>query len=135
MTKRILIPPITDRELKRWGHIRPVMVFHRQLYYIKPGDPRNESFVWDAKRVERADKISPIQDIRTYHGFSYHGFFKPSVAEVLAQIPKELLPEVAAFEIIKRPENAANLNEEKEALNQGFHVATTRLYWEIKEGK
>ena len=50
------------------------------------------------------------------------------VAEVLKQIPEDILNQVIAFEIIGQPETADDLNKEQEALNAGYHVATTRLY-------
>jgi hypothetical protein len=54
--------------------------------------------------------------------------FKPSIAEVLAQIPEEHLEQVLAFEIVDSPNNVDDLNAEREALNAGYHIATTRLY-------
>lgn len=34
------------------------------------------------------------------HGYGYYGLFKPSVGEIIRQIPKDLLEKVVAFEII-----------------------------------
>lgn len=124
------IPEISDDELfTLCTRIRTVVDFPKKgKFFIKPVDPRNASFMWSPKPDKRAKDLKPLRVIRTYHTWSYYGFFKPSIAEVIAQIPKELLDQVVAFEIIKYPKTADDLNEESEALNAGYHVATTRLY-------
>ncbi len=99
-----------------------------ELYYIEPVDPRGVAFSWDPIPTEKAMGIMPVRDITTYHSFGYYGNFKPSVAEVLAMIPQELVDEVVAFEIIKSPETADDLNRNSGARDAGYHVATTRLY-------
>ncbi len=98
-------------------------------YYIKSVDPRKVSFIWSAKADKLAEGLNKIADITTYHTFGYHGFFKPSIAEVIEQIPKKFLGKVVAFEIVDSPKDVYDLNKHREALNQGFHVATTRLYF------
>ena len=57
-----------------------------------------------------------------------YGMFKPSIAEVISCIPEYMWKKVYAFEIVDKPRDASDLNKEREALNAGFHVATTRLY-------
>lgn len=99
-----------------------------ELYYIEPVDPRGVAFSWDPIPTEKAMGLKPVRDIQTYHTFGYHGFFKPSIAEVLAMIPLEVVDEVVAFEIVDGPETAEDLKENLEAFNAGYHVATTRLY-------
>jgi hypothetical protein len=86
------------------------------------------SFLWDAKPAKKAKKLKTLCDITTHHSFGFAGFFKPSIAEVLAQIPEEHLDKVVAFEIVEAPESADDLNREREATNAGYHVAKTRLY-------
>jgi hypothetical protein len=126
---KIKIPPITDERIKELlARIKPVITKDGIKRYIKLCHPRNEAYTWDAKPTDEAEGITPIIQIKTYHTFGYHGFFKPSLAEVLAQIPEEHIERCAAFEIVERPKRAEDLNEESEALNQGFHVATTQLY-------
>lgn len=112
-------------------HIKPIMVFEGRLFFIEEPRSRDEAFTWDPKPTTQARDISPVIDITTYHTFGYYGFFKPTWAEVLAQIPRAFLPLVSAFEIIDWPKNATDLNEKADALNQGYHVATTRLYREL----
>lgn len=123
------IPEISDEELnRRLKRIKPVVEFDGVKRYIRRCHPRNVAYTWDAKPARVADDIRPLETVTTYHTFGYHGFFKPSVAEVASQIPERLLESVVAFEIIKRPQTAEDLNLEQRALNKGFHVATTQLY-------
>jgi hypothetical protein len=72
--------------------------------------------------------LSVLCDITTHHPYGYYGSFKPSIAQVLQQIPREHLDKVVAFEIVKFPKTVDDLDPESEILNSGYHVATTRLY-------
>jgi hypothetical protein len=92
-----------------------------ELRYVRvPRDLRNMSFLWDArpKLWGRTSDLGYFASISTYHTFGYQGFFKPSVAEVLAQIPEDLLGQTVAFEVLGPSRATAD----------GYHVATTRLY-------
>ncbi len=99
-----------------------------ERYYIKPVDPFNIAYAWDPKPSDKATGLKHLCDIRTYHTYGYYGSFKPSIAEVLAQIPAEHLDIVVAFEIVDSPKDVNDLNREREAMDAGYHVATTRLY-------
>jgi hypothetical protein len=60
---------------------------------------------------------------------SFHGYFKPSIAEVMAhiaQLPVEIQEKVVAFELVRVPQTAGDLREHQEATEAGFHVATAR---------
>jgi hypothetical protein len=96
--------------------------------YIKPVDLFNIAYTWDSKSADEATDLKPLCDITTHHTYDYKLFFKPSIAEVLAQIPAEHLDKVVAFEIVGSPKTIGDLDREQEALNMGYHVATTRLY-------
>lgn len=131
--QKVWIPEITDKELKRRARrIKPTVRFGKgtreRLRYIKPVNLRNVAYTWDPKPAEVAKGLSPLRVITTYHGYGAPSFFKPSVAEVLAAIPDDIIDQVVAFEIIKCPETVDDLNREPEALNAGYHVAITRLY-------
>lgn len=107
--------------------IKPVVRFTSGLHYIKPVDLFTIAFTWDPKRASKAKGLRKLRDITTYHTYGYHGFFKPSIAEVLAQIPAELLGEAVAFET-HGPDSVDDLNAHLEELNAGLHVACTTLY-------
>jgi hypothetical protein len=99
------------------------------LFFIKPVDLKNVSFIWSPKPTKEARGLKKLQVITTYHTYGYHGMFKPSIAEVLTQIPQDLTGRVVAFEV-KGPETAEDLNKHPVELNEGFHVAETTLYTE-----
>lgn len=129
MTTTLEIPKITDERLAALAaRIKPVVRNRNNaLAYVAPCDLRNEAFTWDPKITRRADNLVKHATIRTLHTYGYYGFFKPSIAEVLAQIPADLIEQTVAFETVG-PADADAINEESAALNAGFHVATTRLY-------
>ena len=110
--------------------IKPVMEFREEgRSYIKPVDIFAESFTWDPEPAIKAPGLKPFCDITTYHSYGYIGYFKPSVAQVILQIPQEHLDKVIAFEIVKVPDEFPDEpSPEYEALDAGYHTATTRLY-------
>ena len=63
--------------------------------------------------------------ITTYHCYDHHGFFRPLIAEVLAQIPEEDLERAVAFEI----EHVGFSDGDK------YHTAKTKLYERRPEPK
>lgn len=126
------IPEVSEEKIKElFSRIKPVIDYNGVKKYIKDVDPFNISYIWSPKTKGIANNLIAIKDIITYHSYGYYGLFKPSIAEVLAQIPDDIVDKVDAFEIIEHPECAEDLNDNSDALNDGFHVAKTRLY-EIK---
>lgn len=123
------IPEITEERLKELAkRIRPVVRNRNNaLAYIKPCDLRKVAFTWDPKITRKADNLVKHATIKTLHTWAYYGMFKPSIAEVLAQIPEDLIEDTVAFETIG-PQDANDLNNQRDAVNEGFHIATTRLY-------
>lgn len=128
--KKRWIPEVPNERIEELAErIKPVVQFGQEnRCYIKPVDLFNIAYTWDPKVADKATGLKSLCDITTYHTYGYYGFFKPSIAEVLAQIPAEHLDKVVAFEIVGSPKTADDLNREHEALNAGYHVATTRLY-------
>ena len=121
---------ITDEKLQSLlARIKPVFDFpNKGKCFVKVDDPRGVSYVWDPTSIGSVTGLKPLCDITTYHTFGYYGLFKPSVAEVLAQIPEDKLNQVVAFEIVNQPRTSSDLNAQIDAINAGFHRATTRLY-------
>jgi hypothetical protein len=118
-----------QRILELVERIKPVVMFRNEgCCYIKPVDPFSEAYTWDAEPARKAVGLKALCDITTYHPYSYYGCFRASVAQVILQIPPEHLDKVIAFEIVKHPETADDLDPESEIFNSGYHIATTRLY-------
>lgn len=124
------IPKITEDHLKALvAKVLPVFRSDGHFKYIDTTavDHRTQSFLWDPKTTGYVLKLDPVRTVRTLHTYGYHGFFKPSVAEVLAQMPSDLEDKVVAFECLG-PETADDLNAHLDELEAGFHVAQTTFY-------
>lgn len=119
------IPEISDAKLEElYKRIKPVVKRKGKLYYIKDEDPRKVAFTWDPKLKNKAKKLEKLCNITTYHTYGYYGFFKPSIAEVIAQIPKYYLDKTVAFETL------TDLTVEN--IVGDYHVTTTTLYTKSK---
>lgn len=124
------VPGMSEqRILELARQIKPVVTFKEEgSCYIDPVDPFSESYLWDPQPADPATGLNVLCDITTYHPYGYYGSFKPSIAQVILQVPSEHLDRVVAFEIVKLPETVEDLEAEGEIFNSGYHVATTRLY-------
>lgn len=123
------IPKISDEELEKlYNKIKPLVKIDGILHWIKqPQSLRNVSFLWSPEIFIPAPGFTEICTIQTLHTYGYHGVFKPSVAEVLAQIPVCIVNETVAF-YTEGPQTAEDLNKHTEELNEGYHVARTTFY-------
>jgi len=125
------IPEISDERLEELCEkIKPVVDNSRrhdkvQLWYIKAVDPRDMSFLWDPKPTKRARGLRKYKEIVTLHSYGAPVLFKPSIAEVLSQIPEKDIDNVAAFET------------EHLGFSEGsnYHTAVTILYTRNKRKK
>lgn len=115
---------ISDEKLEGLlQRIHPVHHFaDGKLWYIKPCHPRNVAFTWDPRKLREAAGLEELARIKTYHEYSSHVFFKPSLAEVLAQIPRRFIDNVNAFEI------PVGWNDPDPEPAGGYHKITTILY-------
>lgn len=123
------IPEIDSKRLtKLASKIRPTIRHENKLFYIKPPkDLAKTPFLWEPKMNGEASNLKPVITIMTLHQFGYYGLFKPSIAEVLAQMPVELENQAVAFEV-SGPKTVDDLNKDIEALSAGYHVASTTFY-------
>jgi len=107
------IKPLVRFELADWMDVKPkcdnrgVPVRARSnsrywaLFEIEPVHPRKIAYTWEPKPIggPRHD-IACFDAIRTYHKYGAPSLFKPSIAEVIAQIPEDVVDKTVAFEII-----------------------------------
>jgi hypothetical protein len=145
--EQISIPKLPKKRVQELAkRIRPVMRFThskkaRRLtldekgayYYLKPVDLFGTAFTWPGvpKADVRAPRLQKLQTVTTYHPWAYYGFFKPTIAEVIAQIPEDILDQVIAFEL-EPPENPL---EPWDIVQHGNHVAQTTFYAKRPKGK
>jgi hypothetical protein len=98
------------------------------LARIEPPDPWGVAFTWDPKVVgESHSDLVELARIRTRHDYGAPALFKPSLAEVLVQIPDDLLDKVVAFQTFPEYDPAIGaMSQFTEDSEQ--HEATTVLY-------
>ncbi len=97
--KKSPIPKLTkDELLSRAFRIKPLKQDDDgALHFIKPCDIENTAFAWSPQLTEPATGLKPLATITTYHDYGAPVCFKPSIDEVLAQIPPEMLGRASAF--------------------------------------
>lgn len=104
----------------------PMVQRKGELYRPVPKGSLKDAYPWRKEGWEPMPigLLCEIATIQTLHRFGYPGFFKPSIEEVAAQIPAHLVGKVDAF-IVEGPEA---LEDIREYVSRGYHLATTRLY-------
>ncbi len=124
------IPKKSDEELQTLvAKYQPLVRREGALRQVVLCNLRNESFIWDPICTEKAPSLTEVCRVPTLHTYGHPSLFKPSIADVLCQVPDGL--EANFFEIVG-PDDTGDLNTERAALNRGFHVATTIFYKEIR---
>lgn len=137
ITEKIKIPEISDSQLKermeKIKFICPAMqgtdgkIHHTDeqdqnlfdlFYSISKVDPRKKAFNFDDNRKwgEKATDLEVFHKQNIYVAIGgYYGFCKVTMAEIMSQIPEEILSLVVAFSL--DPEmNATILNEDYQSL-------------------
>jgi hypothetical protein len=100
ITGRPNVPEISDDSLREnLSRLRPLVQRGQKFYEVELPDLRGTALTWEPKLIREVE-FHPLVHTETDHTCGYHGFFKPSIAEVLAQVPDDLPPEVNAFCIL-----------------------------------
>ena len=137
----VSIPKISDEEMmKRYEQIKPVITVNGKLHYFREFTLKELSGInylcddeEDVREEVGKDELEVLEgrDFVCLHSYSYWGFFKPSVSEVLSQIREDDLPFVKAFEHIEIPQTRDDFHKDSFtsiAFANGYHVSTVRLY-------
>jgi len=149
-TKKIKIPFMSNKNvLEYYKTIRPIKTFDGKPFYLREltnqeitnfGSIRFEinfeeiidfGFAWIENLKGQkfdANTLTILKDVQMLHKFDSPGFLIPSVKEVISQIPKKLLEQVVAFEIIKKPVEVHDFRFHPNEYKAGFYVCTVRLY-------
>lgn len=92
------VPEITDEVLaERMARFTPLVSQEGEARMIELPDPRRTAFTWDPKIVGAPVDFEELRTVETDHYCGYIAFFKPSIAEVLAQVPDDLPADCNAF--------------------------------------
>lgn len=102
--------------------LRPYVRRDALYEIVESTDLWGESYHWDPKlRWFKQTGLVQIGHFVSYHTYGYQGFFKPTVAEVLAQFPPELVEKACGYEIW-------NDLDKIHILPDGHHWATVIVY-------
>lgn len=95
------IPRISNERINQMlKTIQPLVHHDGKLHCCdKSTDTRKVAFTWDPVLDGEVRATEIVARIRTLHTYGYHGLFKPSIAEILAQIPEELVAKVRGFSL------------------------------------
>lgn len=130
--EKVYIPDVPrERLIKLFKTIKPTKEYSGDgLHYITGVDIFNNEFLWYPVKGDKAFKLKDLGTIKTYHRIPDQGHFefKPSIAEVLSQIPEEVESIVTAFRVIPDSYKKMPVLLELEALKNGYHIAETVLY-------
>ena len=141
----VSIPDISDEELlRRYQKIKPIVEVGGVKYFLREfskKELKNQSYINEVekdivKKVNMRLFVPCIgQDFECIHKYGHPMFFKPSIAEVLAQIPDGQVDFVDAFEIIEFPQVDNELIRNKIVFDNGYHISMVRLYTSRKNPK
>lgn len=113
------------QELAR--RIRPIVdVGGGEFWYILHVG-LHDFFLRKATPVRKASGLIAIGSAETLHPWDAPAFFKPTVAQVLEQMPKEYEDQACAFSV-HGPQSLDDMKEHGAAFDQSLHVATTLFY-------
>ena len=130
------IPKISDAELlDLYRLLKPIVEVEDIKHCLKKLsllDLRTLAYTWSAKENKREaidpSKMETVDEFACLHKWGFYGFFKPSVAEVLAQVPGHVIEDANAFEIVEYPETVEDLNRYHDLVKDGFHLSKVRSY-------
>lgn len=106
MKRKYEISQMSDKDIAHlYENIRPIVKRDTYLRKLSERELTHVAYTWLTEAIDYAEKVdftklSVLEDIKMLHGYGYYGLFKPSVGEVIRQIPKDLLEKVVVFEII-----------------------------------
>ena len=136
LPEKLIIPEISDKRLMElYKMLKPIVTIDEMKYLLKEytlQQLRYQSYIWnkheDKREIVDSSKLEPVEDFLCLHTWSYYGFFKPSIAEVLSQAPIDTIRYADVFEIIEQPKTRADIFRYPEVVNNDYHLSKVRSY-------
>ena len=136
ITLKPFLPKIDDNKLvELYKTLKPIVTIEGIKYLLKEftlKQLRNQSYLFyaeqDKREIVEPEKLEIIDDFLCLHTWGYHALFKPSIAEVLAQMPDYVAKEANTFEMIEYPETMDDIFRYPEIIDNGFHLSKVRAY-------
>lgn len=98
------------------------------LYYVKAMNPKRVEYAWSPEKDNIATGLIVLSEITIYYPYTLDGFYKPSMATVLAQIPDEFIDQTVAYELIENTPYLEAFNDYLDIIHAGYNLITARLY-------
>lgn len=133
---KIFIPKIDDEVLtQRYSISKPIVQRNGSTYSLldEPLESlRDSSYIWNLDKLildkMNKEELLELKSFLCLHSYGYYGCFKPSIAEILSQMPEELQENSNYFEITDSPSTTSDFNQFQEAFNEGYHVSKITTY-------
>lgn len=136
LPEKIEIPKLSKEELiALYKKIKPMITYYGEKYLLKEYNydqllniaytmdfPRNKGTLVDPYNLKE------VEEFPCLHTWGHYSFFKPTIAEVLSQLPELSKEEANVFEIVESPNTANDLNMYKELTEKGFQLSKVRTY-------
>lgn len=123
------VPGITDERLGQLlGRISPLVERDGKLFHIAPVDPRNIAFAWSPELRGEAAGLEELRKVRIDIHCGYVALVKPTLAEVLAQVPADLEERVTAFAVLLNDEHDGT-EDEVECYSEGTGHRVTAVFY------
>lgn len=111
--KKVVLPELSDHMLlERYERIKPIILFNGLYFYIREymkDDLKNKPYLdkpfYNIRKSAQIKNSQVLTEFICYHTQGAYGLFKPTIGEILSQIPDEVLYEGNAFFMSKRPED------------------------------
>jgi hypothetical protein len=101
------------------GNLYPLSMFYPDVH--------RANFLTSPPKCQALPDLTVHSTVVTLHRYGYANKFAPTLAEVIIMLPKDLPPEIIAFETVG-PKSQADFLRQTVAVKMGFHVASTILY-------
>lgn len=145
--KKIEIPEINDKKLSAlYASLKPIVTIQEKKYvleklslyelrYLKfPWNPEVEGSQLvdvDSNRLETVDDFICFAPWSVYHNICEQGrpcSFNISIAQVLSQVPENIMKEANAFEIIEHPNEMDDFVKYVDVAHKGYQLSKVRAY-------
>lgn len=136
LPEKLEIPIISNKRLKElYQLLKPIVTIDEIKYLLREftlQELNNYSYIWNSVEDKRdmidSNQLEKVDDFICLHTYGYYGFFKPSIAEILAQTPENVIEQANFFEIIEKPETREDVFKYENAAENGFHLSKVRAY-------
>lgn len=137
-----LIPNESQKEImRRYNVVKPIINIEGIFYWLREFsnlELSNKAYTWDIKTkelifVDTDNLIAiPNSDFRCLHSVKNSDpmRFKPTISEVLSQMPIGMLKIANAFEIFDVSEEFVEVKDSNGDVDM-YHISTVRLYKKI----